>query len=125
MDEKRNVVRWQVVLPVRYLGVSKHIEGACETQDLSLSGARLAMVEKHEAGDQLFVLFDLPEENRSSVRCEAEVVWQDKLHDLEEKHKYITGIVFTKIRDIQKSVLLDYVNQYYPELFRQHWWNGL
>lgn len=125
MDEKRKLVRWRVTLPVRYLGVSKHVEGVCETQDLSLSGIRLAMVEKHDIGDQLYLLMDLPEEKSGSVRCEAEVIWQDKLHGQEEECKYLTGIVFTKIRDVQKSLLLDYVNQYYPELFRQHWWNGL
>lgn len=125
MDEKRKVIRWQVNLPVRYLGVSKHIEGACETQDLSLSGARLAMIERHEIGDQLYVLLDLPLGKNNSVRCEAQVIWQDKLYSLEEEYKYLTGIAFIKIGDTQKNVLLDYVNQYYPELFRQRWWNGL
>lgn len=125
MDEKRKMIRWQVSLPVRYLGVSKHVEGACETQDLSLTGARLAMVEKHETGDQLYVLLDLPQIKNSSVRCEAQVVWQDRPHRFEEECKYLTGIAFIKIRDMQKNMLLDYVNQYYPELFRQYWWNGL
>ncbi len=125
MDEKRKVVRWQVSLPVRYLGVSKHVEGVCETQDLSLSGARLAMIEKHEAGDQLYVLLDLPQGKNSSVRCEAQVMWQDRQHGLEEEYKYLTGIAFIKIRDTQKNTLLDYVNQHYPDLFRQRWWIGL
>lgn len=125
MDERRGIGRWNVVLPVRYLGVSKHIEGVCETQDLSLNGAKLALVEKHDAGDQLYVLFELPGDRSGGVRCEARVMWQDKLHGSEEGCKYMTGISFTKIRDIQKNVLLDYVNRYYPELFRKHWWNGL
>jgi hypothetical protein len=125
MDEKRASVRWKVALPVRYLGLNKHSESAARTQDLSISGARLSMVEKHRIGDKLEMMLEVPQESNRPLCIEANVVWQREDSNLEDECNYMTGVVFRKINDCCKSSLLEYVSANHPQEFRQHWWDGV
>ncbi len=129
MDEKRGATRWRVTLPVRYFGASAenhyHTEGVCRTRDFSMLGARLAMIEKQLPGNQIRLMVEVPESNKGPLCIEADVVWQLEVNELYEECNYLTGVVFTKIRDYHKQWLLDYVNSHFPEEFRANWWNGL
>lgn len=126
MDEdRRGAVRWKVALPVRYCRMDRHSEGACRTADLSLTGARLAMVEKHRAGDSLRMMLELPGSSKGPVPVEADVVWQNGENELSQECNYLTGIMFRKIRDYQKEWILDFVNTNCFDQMSAHWWNGL
>jgi hypothetical protein len=124
MDEKRRAARWNVVLPVRYFGAtSRHKEGVCKTQDVSVGGARLAMVEKHKIGDRLEMIVEIPQE--SAPACiDADVVWQKKACNSDEECNYMTGVVFRRIDDCHKSSILGYVSSNHTQEFRRHWWEG-
>jgi hypothetical protein len=125
MEEKRKAVRWNIVLPVRYLGISTHREGTAKTRDLSTIGARLEMVEKHKPGDRLEIMLEIPDSNNGSVCAEADVVWQQGSLQLGEECNYLTGLVFRKIRDCHKQCILDYVVDNRPQQIRQRWWDGV
>lgn len=126
MNENRKVVRWNIILPVRYVGLSRHTESSATTKDLSVLGARLTMVERHRVGDKLEMMLDIPaQENSNSMCVEADVVWQKPVCDFEEGCNYITGVVFRKIKDCYKKSLADYVSINHPQEFRQHWWDGV
>lgn len=125
MDEKRKNVRWNIVLPVRYVGLSKHTESAARTQDLSISGARLAMVEKHAKGDRLEMMLSFPQLNNKPICVDADVVWQKVSCDLNEECNYLTGVVFRKISECNKVDLVQCVHESHPVEFRKRWWDGV
>ncbi len=125
MEEKRSAMRWSVVLPVRYLGITTHKEGLAKTRDLSTTGVRLLMVEKHDPGDRLEMMLDMPESSNGSVCADADVVWQQESSDLKEECNYLTGLVFRKIRDCDKQRILDYVIDNHPQQIRPRWWDGV
>ncbi|HAJ57096.1 MAG TPA: hypothetical protein DCL35_04930 [Candidatus Omnitrophica bacterium] len=125
MDEKRTNVRWKIVLPVRYVGLNKHTESAARTQDISISGARLAMVERHRAGDRLGIMLDFSQVSNKPICIDADVVWQKVSCDLNEECNYLTGVVFRKISECGKRDLVQCVHESHPEEFRRHWWDGV
>lgn len=125
MDEKRGSVRWKVVLPVRYVGLNKHTESAAHTQDLSISGAQLAMVERHKPGDRLEMMFAFPQLDSKPICIDADVVWQRASCKLDEECNYLTGVVFRKISECGKKDLVQCVHESHPEEFRRHWWDGV
>ena len=125
MEEKRSAVRWNIVLPVRYLGITTHKEGLAKTRDLSTTGVRLEMVEKHEPGDRLEMMLEVPGSQNGTVCADADVVWQEESSELEETCNYLTGLVFRKIRDCHKQCILDYVIDNHPQQIRQRWWDGV
>lgn len=125
MDEKRNYIRWKVVLPVRYVGLNKHTESAARTQDLSITGARLAMVERHKPGDRLEMMLDFPQVANRPICVDADVVWQKPSSDLNEECNYMTGVVFRKISECNKRNLVEYVHASHPDEFRRRWWDGV
>lgn len=125
MDEKRMAVRWKVALPVRYAGLNTSTEGICHTQDVSILGARLGMVERHKQGDRLDMVLDIPGSPAGPFCAEADVVWQRASSVSEEECKFLTGVVFSRIRDCHRKYLIDYVSENYPQEFRSHWWDGV
>lgn len=125
MNEQRNAIRWNVVLPVRYIGMVSHKEGAAKTRDLSTQGAMLEMVEKHNHGDRLNMMLEVPGSRDGALCVEADVVWQRATMGLNEECNYLTGLVFKRIRDCHKQSILDYVIDNHPEQHRQRWWDGV
>ncbi|MEK7849296.1 MAG: PilZ domain-containing protein [Candidatus Omnitrophota bacterium] len=126
MNENRKAVRWNIILPVRYVGLSRHTESSAMTRDLSLFGAKLAMVERHRPGDKLEMMLDMPAgDKNNSMRVDADVVWQKPACDFEEGCNYMTGVVFRNVRDCHKQSLVEYVSLNHPQEFRQHWWDGV
>ncbi|MFA5038046.1 MAG: PilZ domain-containing protein [Candidatus Omnitrophota bacterium] len=124
MDERRSSVRWNISLPIRYMGCSKHNEGFAHTRDLSTTGACVETVEKHKAGDHLNVMLEFPGD-KDRVCIDSEVVWQKASQGLKEEYNYLTGLVFRKIRDSHKQCILDYVIDSHPDQLRNRWWQGL
>lgn len=124
-EDRRCGIRWQITLPVRYRGMTRHIESCCHTQDVSTSGAKLAMVEKHDEGDRLSMVLDIPGSTSGPLCVEADIVWQREATGLNEECKYMTGVMFRKIRDCHKKNILDYVTTNFPELRAQRWWDGI
>ena len=125
MEEKRSAVRWSIVLPVRYLGLTTHKEGLAKTRDLSTTGVRLEMVEKHNPGDRLEMMLEVPGSRNGVVCADADVIWQEESLELEEVCNYLTGLVFRKIRDCHKQDIIDYVIDNHPQQIRQRWWDGV
>lgn len=125
MNEQRNAVRWNVVLPVRYKTVQGHKEGFAKTRDLSTLGARLEMVESHRPGERLNMMLEVPGSASGNVCVEADVVWQKPVFHLNEECNYLTGLVFRKIRDCHKQCILDYVIENQPQQIRERWWDGV
>ncbi len=109
MNERRQAIRWNVNLPVRYMGLPSHKEGAAKTMDLSMTGARIETVERHKAGDKLDLMVDIPGGGNSLVCVEADVVWQNPGSISEEDCNHMTGVVFKKIRECHKQSILDYI----------------
>lgn len=124
MDEKRASIRWNIILPIRYLGFVKHNEGYARTKDISTTGACVEMVEKHAPGDRLNVMFEFPEVEET-VCVESEVIWQKPSQGFQEEYNYLTGMVFRRIRDHHKQCILDYVIDHYPQQLRDRWWEGV
>lgn len=125
MNEQRGSVRWKVTLPVRYVGLDKHTESAARTQDLSISGARLAMVERHKPGDRLEMMLAFPQMENRPICIDADVVWQKPSCGFNEECNYLTGIVFRKISECGRKDILACVHASHPEEFRRHWWDGV
>lgn len=124
MDERRNSIRWNIALPIRYIGCLKHNEGFAHTKDLSTTGACVETVEKHAPGDHLSLIVELPGEE-GLISIDAGVVWQRSFKDLKEEYNYLTGLVFRKIRDCHKQSILDYVIDHHPEQLKNRWWQGV
>ena len=125
MEEKRSAIRWNIALPIRYFGLTTHKEGSAKTKDLSTQGAMLEMVEKHNPGDRLEMMLEMPGSANGSVCVEADVVWQRPTIGLNEECNYLAGLVFKRIRDCHKQWILDYVIDKKPEQHRQRWWDGV
>ncbi len=124
MDEKRGSVRWNIILPIRYMGFVKHNEGFARTKDLSTTGACVETVEKHEPGDRLNIMFEFPDVE-GTVCVESEVIWQRHSKEFQEEYNYLTGLAFRKIRDCHKQSILDYVIDHHPQQHRERWWQGV
>ncbi len=126
MNENREAVRWNIILPVRYVGLTMHAESSAMTRDLSVLGARLAMVERHRPGDKLEMMLDMSAGDSSHPVCvDADVVWQKVVCDSKEECNYMTGVVFRNINECHKQSLVEYVSLNYIHEFRQHWWDGV
>ena len=125
MDEdKRGAIRWQVVLPIRYINQRKATEGWCHTQDLSTLGAKLAMEERHKPGDHMTMILDIPNSGTGKVCVDADVVWQKEGKDYLQECKYLTGVAFRRIMDCHKKSIIDYILNNFPSLYTQKWWEG-
>ena len=125
VDERRCAIRWNIVLPVRYLGMPKHVEGTCRTRDLSTLGAKLETADKYNPGDRLDLMLEMTGSGGEPICVEADVVWQTSSDELHEECNYLTGVVFRKIRDYHKKSILDYVNVNHPQMLRERWWDGV
>ena len=123
MDERRNAVRWNVFMPVRYLDLPDHKEGYAHTKDLSMKGAQIETVERHKVGDVVDMMLDLPGA-QGSMCVEAAVVWQRPSCSYEECN-YLTGLEFRKIRDCHKQAILDFVIDSKPDQVQSRWWDGV
>ncbi|OIO35364.1 MAG: hypothetical protein AUJ74_06375 [Candidatus Omnitrophica bacterium CG1_02_44_16] len=126
MNENRKAVRWNIILPVRYVGLFRNTESSAMAKDLSVLGARLAMVERHKPGDKLEMMLDMPAGESSNTMCvDADVVWQRPASALEEGCNYMAGVVFRNIMDCYRKGIAEYVSINHPQEFRQHWWDGV
>lgn len=125
MDDRRSSIRWNINLPIRYLGCSKHNEGCAHTRDISTTGICMETVERHKAGDHLDVMLEFPGMEKGVLCVDSEVIWQRHSDDLREEYNYLTGLVFRNIRDCHKQCILDYVIDNHPEQLRNRWWQGV
>ncbi len=125
MDEKRASVRWKVALPVRYVGLNKHTESLANTKDISISGARLAMVEKHKPGDRLEMVLDFPRITNRPFCVDADVVWQQASSDSNEECNYLTGVVFRRISECNKKDIAEYIYANHNQEFKNRVWEGI
>lgn len=123
MEDRRCAIRWGIAVPVRYVETTTYAEGSCRTQDISTVGAKLAMAKKYKTGQRFELMVELPGSG-GPLCVEADVVWQNKLDELKEECNYMTGVAFRKIRDCHKKSIFDYVNTYFPQEVRSHWWDG-
>lgn len=126
MEEKRCVTRWEIVLCARYAGMTTHGVGVCNTSDINMLGARLMMPERHNQGDRIALLLDVPYKvDGRPADIGADIVWQEDGDKGAQEVCFATGVLFTRISDRDRKSILDYISTYYARKFRQNWWCGL
>ena len=107
MIERRKFERFHIPVDVEYEVPQCSIEGVTLTKDISITGMSLPTAMKIDEGEKLELRIKLPKDS-NPIYVSAEVVWV-KLPQVETDDDYELGLKFTRINDIDKSRILEYV----------------
>jgi hypothetical protein len=117
MEERRQCGRWQVnyLASVKLQGQDNPFE--CKIEDVGLKGLKIHSSQELNQDSPLALSIALDDE--FSLDIEASVTWSNTQED------NIYGLYFTKIKDMDKENIFNYVSMNFPELIKQQIWKGI
>lgn len=118
-QNKRQIARWQIeqqalVCPEAGLGLNY----ACQINDISFKGLKIILREDLRPDTYLTLSVRLSED--FTFTAQAWVVWQKKLGE-----NNIYGLYFSKIKDVDREKIYQFMLRFFPHLIYNKWWNGL
>ncbi len=105
MTERRKFLRFETVLNALCDIVSEKLKALYRVENISKEGALIVLDKKLKQGDEIQLSMDVPGDN-VPIFASCQVAWQRE--DL-RKDKYHTGVKFTKINNLDKGRLLEYI----------------
>jgi hypothetical protein len=125
MVERRDVCRYKTNLNSSYKLRDSHQEKdfQCTCQDISTKGARLILNEPLAVGKEIELNFKLPR-FFSPICVKAQVIWQNE-EPLESASVFSAGIYFTHIKDRDRTNIIDFQKESFPEEILKQWWSGV
>ena len=109
--------RWEVDIPLDYTFLNSNRVWEAKISDLSLKGIRMDSSSIPLTGEEIKLTIDIPGEP-SEIDVLGKVIWAKRT-----KAVPYCGIVFTKIRDMDRVRILSYIDKNFgEELKKKIWW---
>ena len=106
MTEKRKFLRFETVFNALCDIIGSGHKETCKVKNISKEGALLVLDRKLSEGDEINLSMDVPGDN-VPIFASGEVTWQRG--QALQNDKYDTGVRFTKINNLDKGRLLEYI----------------
>jgi len=115
MRDRRQLKRWQVAKQAKLKLEAEQGFVDCYIADLNLRGFRLACGQKLDK--DTYIKFTLKFSDEFSFELEAWVAWHKSVEG-----QNIYGLYFSKIRDVDKERIYQFIRENFPEQLKQQWW---
>ncbi len=116
-EQTRMGHRWEVDIPLDYTFVNSNKVWEARLLDLSLRGARISSPSVPLAGEEVKLTIHIPGEP-SEIDALGKVVWTKRTETTPS-----CGILFTKIRDIDRARIISYLDSNFGDQLRKKiWW---
>lgn len=106
MTERRRFLRFETALNALYEIVSEKFKAPSKVKNISKEGALLILDKPMREDDEIYLSVDVPGDN-IPIFASARVAWQKGVD--RNNTEYETGIKFTKINNLDKGRLLEYI----------------
>ncbi len=118
MHERRKLTRWctERQAKVKLAGAEAFAE--CTVSDINLKGAKICL--KITLPKDTLVKFCLQLGEDFSIEAEAWIVW----HRIINGHN-MYGLYFTKLRDLDREKIYQFVYRHSPQEIHKQWWRDL
>ena len=120
MQEKRQYVRWQASLPVKYKIDNQGKELSCITGDISNGGIRINCSDRLNLDSLLDMTIEMSGDIEP-LRANGKVVWQNKSSEA-EKENFSTGIKFIGLGYSDIDRMYNYLYKYHRQELVSRWW---
>lgn len=113
MQEQRRVLRWEIDshAGIRLPGLDESFY--CKIDNINFKGIKLHLPQVLKKGDKLALEIDLG--HGLDLKVEASVIW-DRIQGSDNAY----GFSFTRIRDIDKEKIYEFIWKNFPEQIKQH-----
>jgi len=116
-EQTRMGHRWEVDIPLDYTFVNSNKVWEARLLDLSLRGARISSPSVPLAGEEVKLTINIPGEP-GEIDALGKVVWTKRTETTPS-----CGILFTKIRDIDRARIISYLDSNFGDQLRKKiWW---
>jgi len=116
--DRRKLARWQVNKEARLTLEGAEACAGCAVKDINLKGAQISLAMKLPTDTFLRLALILTED--CALNLEAWVAWQKTING-----HYIYGIYFTRLQDVDKEKIYQFVRRHFPKQLTQKWWRGI
>lgn len=117
-QEHRQFARWRVNQEVSVRLEDRENPFDCKIEDIGLKGLRMRFPQELNTDNNLVLSIALG--NGLLLNIEASVAWNKV-----EGTGNICGLYFTRIRDIDKEKIYDFVQRNFPEQIKKQLWKGV
>ena len=118
-EQTRMGHRWPVDIPLDYTFLNSNKTWEAKLLDLSLRGARVSSPSIPLTGEEIKLAINIPGEP-SEIDALGKVIWAKRTEATPS-----CGILFTKIRDVDKERILSYIDKNFGnELRKKIWWEN-
>ncbi len=115
MNERRRFTRWQVDRQAKFR-LEQAVEDAfCQVKDINYKGAQVVLSAKLPE-DAAFRL-NLRLSDECSFEAEVWVAWRKVVDGINHY-----GLYFSKIRDVDKDKIYNFICEHYPNDLNEKWW---
>lgn len=119
MHDRRRCIRWQIDRQAQVTLEAAPSPVACIIHDINFKGARIFLKEELSLDKPLKLNIELSREF-NSFELEAWVAWHKTIDGYN-----LYGLYFTKIKDLDKEKIYQFIREYFPEKINQQWWKDL
>ena len=116
MDERRQLPRWEIKKEAKVLLSQEQVPDNCMIEDMHLKGMCVSFKNRLPQEKPLRMSFSIGDDPEF-IKVEADVPW-----DKEDQGRYVYGLSFTKITDLDKEKMYAYINANCYDQFRSKWW---
>lgn len=116
MSVQRRFVRWLINKEAKIKLEGAEAFAPCVINDISFMGTRISSAMK--LPKDTFIKFRLALSEDIILDAEAWSVWQKTIDG-----RYIYGFYFTKLRDVDKEKIYQFIRKDYPEQINKRWWD--
>jgi hypothetical protein len=118
MQDHRRCPRWQINWQAKVRISDKESLTDCHINDINFKGLKLTLAEK--LTPDTFVKLSLILSSDFVLNVEAWVAWHKTIDGYN-----LYGLYFTKIKDLDKEKIYQFMRGYFPEKINQQWWKDL
>ena len=116
-EQTRMGYRWEVDIPLDYTFSNSNRVWEAKIVDLSLRGARISASSVPLVGEEIKLTINIPGQP-SEIDALGKVVWAKRTETVP-----CSGIIFTKIRDMDRVRILSYIESNFGDRLRKKvWW---
>lgn len=115
MSELRQIPRWQIGEKARMKLKEYSWDEKCCLEDLNLKGIKISSKEKLPEGSIFDLNLDL--KNDLVLDVQAQVRWNREIEG-----RFYYGLEFSRIKDVEKQEISQFLNENCADQIREHWW---
>jgi len=116
MDERRQLPRWEVKQEAKVWLPQMQEFRHCIVEDINLKGMCASFNKRLPLERPVSMSLGLVD-NFDLMKIEVDLPWAK-----EEQGKFVYGVVFSKINEIDKDKIYQYINSHCGEQFKDKWW---